>query len=246
MAAQNISGSANLLGINLKNAFNKQLKDQVRGKLDAYFTDMGKIYNSTLGASKLAAANRTIATAMRVAVLESYDERFSDHEVYRVGQNRLSGGVLRRALENPQMTQATTSGVALGNLAVLNAEAKHWYRLNFGTQGKDPLYPTPDIPLTFHGTRLGTITAGHKKADSFLMPLGVWGEGSGVGRFGDVGSGFGFYPTSKRKRRKPSDIAGRRFFDAGVVALAETMPIVYEDLVLQFVKLASKGKGPLA
>lgn len=54
---------------------------------------------------------------------------------YREGKGRFPGGI-GRAVRNPRFGRADETGIYFADEEILNREAIHWRRLNFGTQGR--------------------------------------------------------------------------------------------------------------
>lgn len=245
------------IALNMSAAIQAAMAEQMKAQTGAYIRAMGKAMINMVGdEDNFVKAHEVVANRAREAVLDSYDAKFSDHKEYRVGQGRLSGGVLRRALEEPSMFTGDARGINIGDRSILNKEAKHWYRLNYGTSGVAPLTPAVSPVLKFGGGTVTTLTDASPRSKPFHMPVGFWRDGEfhvgdirAATRIGYGSARASLYATGDQKatRTKESNIAGRRFFDAGLVAITETLPEVYEDLLLQFADRANKeGKGALA
>lgn len=226
----------------------------------AFFNALNEYRSGKGGSRSIASANQRIMSQARDAVLASYDERVTSREhfaPYRVGENRNSGGALRRALEDPAMFVGTYNGLTFMNVAVLDREASHWARLNWGAgeRAGDGYTATP-VRLQVFGESLGALTPPTHPQPSFSIPRGLWvgsewqrsltsgHGGTHVVRWGNRAPGF--YPTSKEVFFPTRGIAARRFFDAAYASIAETMPIEYENLLHEWIDQAQRTAKGLA
>lgn len=253
--AQELSIEINKL---LKQALQKgilQAEDSFNDQRQVFFSAFEQYKSGRGGSRSLATANAELAKRAQEAVIASYDERVVAHEKlapYRVGGadggNRFSGGALRRALAHPDMFVGTYQGIAYMNISVLDQEAKHWARLNYGAGPEATQGPAPrDAHIQLFGQYLGVIKATTPFTSAgFKMPPGVW-VGSGAGN-GFEGAKWrsrppGFYPTAKRPLRFPPgrvlSIHGQRFFDAAGVSIAKNLSDVYADLIHEWTAQAS-------
>lgn len=159
-------------------------------------------------------ANRAIAEKMHIAVKNAFRARVENKKrvaSYRVGKGRLSGGALKRAVFHESQVKADGTGITYINQKLLNSEARHWARLNFGAGAagaKTVQRRTYD--LTFGGTRKGGPSAQgtkvkkvgfgslHGARPPFFMPLGIWGTEDEQGRIG-------------KGTQRPGSLGRRRF-----------------------------------
>lgn len=116
-----------------------------------------------------------IGTAARFALFRAYLGRPHARPIpsYRQG-DRQSGGELRRALSNPQMIRATPTGLFLINRDILDKEARHWRRLNFGAGGggrEGDLTPPGRFPVSGMGMLIGLEP---DPRPAFSIPPGFW------------------------------------------------------------------------
>lgn len=217
----------------------------------AFFAALNEYRAGKGGSRSIASANQRIMASARTAVLESYDERVTsrEHFIYRVGENRNSGGALRRALEDPAMFVGSYGGLTFMNVAVLDREASHWARLNWGAgERAGSGYSSTPVQLQVFGHSLGVLTPPTHVQPGFNIPKGVWVGGEratgGIVKWGNRAPGF--YPTSREVFFPTAGIAARRFFDAAYEAIAQTMPIEYDNLLHEWIDQASRTAKGLA
>ena len=235
-----------------RGAFEIQIHDAIRAAAGAsirkntnsYFVAMNSVLSKKIGGRQdMQKANTEIATKMRVAIVDSYQNRVTARErftPYRIGQNRFSGGALGRALGSPSMAVARADGIDFVDDALLDSQAAHWYRLNFGAGAKaTQLYTGRPVRVKL-GRNLGSIRMNDPPSAPFSMPFGLWERGQ-------TGRSPGFYPLRRALVVPTEGIAGRRFLDAGLHAFAREFPPAYEALVEKWVTEAhNAAKGPLA
>lgn len=221
------------------------------------------------GSRALQSANQRIVDAMRTEVLAAYDESVRPGNGYRTNDGtkwpRYGNGALRRALASPNMFVASYSGISFINQTVLDHEAKHWARLNFGAyplrghEGSPPARPGPSpVSLQLFGETVGAIRPyGHPSA-AFGIPPGIW-VGANVRRSAkgkSAGSTMrwrnkpaGFYPTASGPKKATAGITPRNFFAPAYRVLEEQFPIQYENLVREFadqaVSTLNRKNGPI-
>ena len=239
-----ISDAVFSLEIQIHDAFRQASAAGIAKASDHMFASMlGSIENSVISKTTFTKAHKRIAAEMKSSVLHSYDQRVTAREEfapYRIGRNRLSGGVLKRALRGAGMFVADGTSIGFINEGTMDSEAAHWRRLNFGAGGAAfDLYKGQQFVVQFGKTRLGKIGSTQEPSGDVLMPQGYWSKG---------GKQLpGFYPTGQVADRMTKGIPGRRFLDAGLKAFARELPIAYEDLLVQFkdkaVKTAATGSG---
>lgn len=152
----------------------------------------------------LARIHEDVANEAHRLVLDAYDRTVgANHPSYREGQGRLVG-MMRRALESPEIILAQRDGIIFGNTAILDRTAAHWRRLNFGAgQRGAERYPQP-APLILDGARLGgqflRFDQGGPSAP-FSMPRGFWfGAGGELAKPGG-GTGQQFFPFGQGIRK---------------------------------------------
>ncbi len=151
---------------------------------------------------------------------------------YRTG-DRQSGGALRKALSNPEMFRATPTGLFLINREILDKEASHWRRLNFGAGqgGKEgDLTPPGRFPVTGLGMLIGLEP---DPRPGFTIPPGFWINGGTFHSASDERTGKDqFYIRSKssalgqsgrngiKSSKMTRGIAANNFLDAPIEMVA--------------------------
>lgn len=186
---------------------------------------------------------------------------------YRAGQQRLAGGVLRRALNRPDLIDAGPDGIRFINVTMLDQSARHWHRIAFGAasagQGS-----TVDFPITFGNLVIGSVGYSEPPSPGFRIPRGVWvsAEGGVVGAGVNPRGSDAFYPASlargldvyrnQRARSRRASIsasqqtggfAGRDFFAAGFRRISVELPRAYEQFYRElFEQFERTGGGVLA
>lgn len=195
-----------------------------------------------------------VAGLMRQSVMDAYVTEVEGRKVvdsYRAGQNRLPGK-LKPALSNPEMAVGTTRGINFINEGLLDREAKHWKRLNFGAQGTAVTNgPSPTFPVSLFGEQLFNIGLTEGPRPGFRMPAGLWRDSSGnVLRSGESADGGAlsippsihqFYPTSKRLFFPTRGIQGRHFLEAGLETLVRELPFAYDRLVTGWIERGTRA-----
>lgn len=224
--------------VGIQDAFRRAISEGLSDAMIAGIKEFGKSVNNVSGNRDLFfQANQALANSMHTAVLHSYDQtvtarkEFSSYRGSDPHWPRLVG-TLRRALESGELIVATPQGIAFINEDVLNAEAIHWQRLQFGA-GDRAGRPVVPVTIEFQGEPIGFLELTQAPRPAFFMPTGFWNDS-------------GFYPgRSGRKRTEPSGIGARRFLDAGLVAFQRDFPIVYGDLMVQIqLKTLNSVKAP--
>lgn len=117
-----------------------------------------------------------IGKAAQRSVLNAYDGRRNRRKVasYRTGgdprKSRYAGGALRRALASSDFFRATPDGLLFINVGILNKEARHWRRLNFGAGAAGGSAPG-SFPVDLFNVSLGLEA---DRRPSFTLPPGFW------------------------------------------------------------------------
>lgn len=208
----------------------------------AFVNSLNEYKSGKGGSRSLDSAHKNIAAEAQIAVLKSYDERVDQSHPYRIG-DRYSGGALRRALANPEMFVGSYQGIRYMNVAILNREAAHWARLNWGAGPKAASgYPIASaVALSVFGQTLGALVPSDHPQAGFGIPPGIWVGSEVSGRAVKWGSRpAGFYPTASGPMKQTEGIAARRFFDAATGSIAKTLPIEYENLLHAWVDQATR------
>jgi hypothetical protein len=178
-------------------------------------------------------AQRAIVTAFEAATADS-------PRSYRVGQGRLSGGILLDALKSSNMYSVDEDRVAFINENYLDRQAAHWYRLNFGAGTSE--VSNVSEPVRFFGKDSG-ISLGwsqRRASKSFKLPGGYFTKGE-------------FYIGSSISKREPGTtwtrgqparrIEGRHFLEPGIVVLARELPKGIEEVLESVTREAIDAGG---
>ncbi len=197
--------------------------------------------------SDLQKIHSNVAAGMRQSVKSSFEQSVKSYTgTYRVGQNRISGGALKRAITSDSLAVGTPTGIDFIDQGRLDTEAAHWRRLNygaFGTRVKDR--QVTKRPFKFDNVILYTIGLTDSPRPAFGMPPGRFTttEGKrisyepsrrGLDKFSPGGGG-----------RRPIPVTGgiraRNFLDAGIVRLTTDLPPAYTRLVKSWLNDAGKS-----
>lgn len=176
-------------------------------------------------------ANKAIAKQAQNAIVEGWRARLpAKSSPYRRGsdpnKDRLSGK-LGETLASAQMTRGTTArGISFLNVGVLNEEARHWYRVNYGAWGPRAILRRPkSYPVTVAGHTLFVLRDEAQPASNSWLPKRfIWTE-----------AGY-FEP-----RMGPATVhgGGHRaavFTDLGFQSLAENVGPVYDRTFRHWIK----------
>jgi hypothetical protein len=212
----------------------------------------------------LTAALGRAARNAQISMVNAYMEMVEGREGpasathYRHGRNRLSGGVLRAALDSNRFWDVTGTTLTWGDLDTLSSAARHWHRLAAGAgrrgQGIDD-----EVPLTVAEQVLGDIGFKSDPAAGFSMPRGFWyaPEGSHVG-WGENPAGsdifqpkrFSTSGTNLRHRGRPKrtrqtrGIRGHDFFKPGLETLASELGNELEQFAQDLVDIWLSAARP--
>lgn len=184
---------------------------------------------------------------------------------YRVGAGRLAGGKMLDALSSPEFVEAGPDGINFGNIAVLNAKAAQWHRLNFGAAGsRNSAGGAATFEVSFNNLVVAALALDDGPSPGFSLPKGffVSPEGNRVGfgqnppgadLFFPKKSGAGSSSYSSRSRsprgnsaRQTAGIEARHFFDAGLQRIATELGAAYLQYYKDLYEDAKRGVGPLA
>jgi hypothetical protein len=154
-----------------------------------------------------------------------------------------ASGALKRVIGDDNFYEATVQGIRFINTSLLNTEAKHWKRLNFGA-GSGAIAVPGKFQLDVGGQLIGeAIGLNPDPRIGFNMPPGFWlGPGGQHQAAGFAGSGV-FVPTGKWPRsKKKSGIVTTNFMDAGVKRLVREVGLQYTALLDDYVRaIANSG-----
>lgn len=204
-----------------------------------------------------------IAALMRTALIASYEERVEGEKhvpSYREGAGRYAGGALRRALSDPSMAIGDANGISYINRALLDTEARHWKRLNFGAGGAASQgFPGVGLLPVFLDERvLFYVGSEGKPRPAFTLPPGFWkdpGSGTWLGNQPVGGQGLsssihqffpgGFAARSLGASHHPTrGITARHFIDAGFEVLSNEFGIAIGTLFEKWSRAAAEEFHP--
>ncbi len=202
--------------------------------------------------STMARIHNEIGQAAKRSTVASYRYRVSSFKrtpSYRIG-DRLSGGVLQRALNSDNIYEASAEGIHFPNVTWLNSEAKHWARLNFGAgeAAGSAIYGNAKrkFSVTWDDVVIAQLGFTETKRPAFGIPPGFFVQGEAGRRGGRARSAGGaFYPTRQGPMRPTRGITPTNFLDAGLARIARELPLAYEDLFNEWWVQAQGKAGPL-
>lgn len=180
-------------------------------------------------------ANRQLAMGAQRAIEEGWHSRLPVRAPgYRMGldpnHDRLSGA-LGLALANPEMTKGTTDrAIAFINNTLLNQEARHWYRVNYGAYGPKASPRRPKaFPVTVDGHALFVLRDEAEPAPNSWLPRGYRTEGKSW-----------FAPTPLHGENKADVVGGGHraalFTDLGYQHVATNLDPVYDNMFRRYIK----------
>lgn len=194
---------------------------------------LGKIFEKPrLDGPRRKRLHDDIGRRAQQAVLNAYAQTVTARKrtpSYRLG-DRYAGGRLRAAIASSSFYEATPRGLTFINRDVLDREAKHWHRLNFGAGarggGGRRLYE-----IRWGGLVAATIGFDDGPSKAFGLPEGFFlgPEGRPVPWGSAPRSSQPFVALRKPQRFPTSGIAARRFLDTGVATIARMLPRAYQD-----------------
>jgi hypothetical protein len=227
--------------------------------------EVARIFEQGVGAEVRTRAHRTLAEDAQASILKSYDQvvtrrkgpagftNYRAKDFRKVRNQRLAGGILRRALGSRRMISYDEDGFAFINVDVLDAEAAHWARLNAGA-GRAGRGSRRRFQVEFSGLVAGSFGADMAPSAAFLIPRGYWwepGGGPAVAPGGAPPGSSEFYPLGEgprhrntgtgtmrgregrvgyQKPRMTGGIEARNFLDAGYQTVADKLGDTYERM----------------
>lgn len=224
------------LKVDIVDKFSQAVRGGVRGATNSVVAAAVAFNNLKGNEAEMLDMHRQVANSMRRAMLTSFGQTVTANKTfggrfYRVGQNRYSGGTLKRALQDPGMAVATARGISYVNQTKLNAEARHWQRLNFGALGTEVHNrPARQFRFLFDDVTVFTLRFRAGPRPAFFLPVGMFitPEGTRVGRSSARTGLDMFQPTKKQVAVFPTrGIEARNFLDAGLAPLAVELPAMY-------------------
>lgn len=199
---------------------------QTDRQIDDVITTLGQALDQKkIPSEKMFKANVAIAEKAHAAVVAGWYSRLPRKTW--LGSTKHLHGYLGRALADPNNTAYTTDRViSFVNTELLDREAPHWYRVNYGAAG----------------SRFGE----GRKAKRFVMEL----NGSTFASFTDdlrpdpiswipvrrfVDSDGNLFPLSRAVERSPYGARAARFFDLGHAVVAKETPRAYEAVWREYI-----------
>lgn len=168
---------------------------------------------------RMRAANIRIAEMAHASVVRGWRSRLPAHTPPGGSEKHLSGH-LGRALADPGMTLYTTADyISFINTDILDSEAEHWYRVNYGAAGSR--YSEGRKPSRFV-VQLGGSAIGSFRDDRPPDPKSWLPK---VFVMHDDGS---LFPKSTEVRPSDSGARAAHFFDLGYAKIVREAPRIYE------------------
>lgn len=197
----------------------------------------------------LAKANKHLASLMRAAVVQAYQDNVLAEAVpsYRAGQGRYPGALLA-VLQRQNFAVGSREGVGfMPESALGQKNVQFWARLNFGALPAVDSRARPVARVQFGSNQGASFALTSPPRPGFSVP-----ETPAIGGYFNKAGQFhiGFPARGNRKGKilispKPSEhgIGARRFMDAGLVALANNFGEVYHVEIQEAGrKAAARGK----
>jgi hypothetical protein len=253
--------------VRIVNAVKFELGAAVREALIAGYVSMGgplKDYleSATHGLrdpSNLEAVHKQVGKRAQDAMVRSYDQRVTaragpasrSDPHYKTRRTRLSG-TLRNALKADSHVDVKGGTLTFLDPGLLDKEAAHWYRLNFGAGERGRRGQAGLFDLIVNGEFVGAL--GFKTGPSkspVIMPAGFFISADGklqrrnAARLG-LDAFFPRPPGGGGIASRPivtQGIEARRFIDTGVRTLARELPKAWDDMIRESFAQA-KGFSP--
>ncbi len=224
--------------------------------VDGQLRTMAHAFDSRNDREEFRAIHQRVGELAQDSVLRSYDQLVTAREGpasrlhYRSGEDRLPN-TLRRALARPNLFEASPDGLRWINVAMLNREAAHWHRINFGARSAGG-GSNAEFEVTFNNLVVGFLAYNEPASPGFSLPPGFWmdSEGNRV-PFRRAGAADRFFPASQRpagfrgpasKARQTAGIEAKNFLDAGLRRIGEEFPLGYEQHYKKIVNKLSTGQ----
>lgn len=223
-----VTQGAHSIRVGAANAITKGLR-AFGEELPGILRDLERALNlKGIPRSWLESANLRVAESAQRAVVAQYESRLPRHShPYRPvgvtpGRGRLVGR-LGAALSSPSMTANTTDRVvSFVNTSVLNEEAEHWHRINYGTGALAE--PAQSFPVTVGSARIGALRDPGRPAPYNLLPrFFVWGVADE------------FFPRSgPGEMRAGRGSRAAHYLDAGFEATAKGIGPAYTQMLVEY------------
>lgn len=228
----------------------------VNRQLGAFFE---RVSRDLVASPQLARVHQEVGERAQRAILNSYAQRVTAREgpasrfnaAYRNRRSRFGGGALRSALAHPGHVEAGQTYLRLLDIDILDTEAAHWYRLNFGAGPRGRETRSAVFQMILDGRPIGPIgfTTGPSRSP-VILPAGFFlnMEGSRQGRDASRRGEDAFFPAGGAagvgargrplRARVTAGIAGRNYLDAGLRTLARDLPRAYDETFRQILAAA--------
>jgi len=195
---------------------------------------------------KIVEVNKLIAAEVHAAVIEAYEAVEAGSTRYEDQRPSRLSGKLGEVIRGEDFVMADENGIHYVNEANLNAEARHWRRLNFGTVGKPSA--NGQFSVEFAGRSLGTIGFRDQQGPDPKTPYGFFLEGgswvSPKSEYAGASTGNPFKPGKAPEGKSAwfptAGIKGKHFLDRGLEVLAEQLPRQYDQYLRDAIREGGK------
>ncbi len=253
--------------LELRRGFIEAIKAQ-GAAVDGQLRAMAHAFDSRNDREEFRAIHQRVGALAQDSVLRSYDQLVTAREGpasrthYRAGQDRLPK-TLRYALARPNFFEATADGLRWVNVAMLNREAVHWGRINFGARGAGE-GSTAEFEVTFNNLVVGFLAYNEPARPGFSIPPGFWmgSEGQRVAAGANARGADRFFPAGQRPAgigglkgqahgrrqqwRQTAGIEAKNFLDAGLLTIGKQFPLGYEQYYKKIVSKFTTGQRQIA
>lgn len=214
--------------------------------LGAMFEEIIKNTTGVAGMASIQKVHKDAGERAQRAIVNAYAQRVTarrgiasrNDPAYRGRTTRLAG-TLRKALQNDKHVRVSGSTIFFIDRDLLDEEAKHWYRLNFGVGRRGARSKQGSFPLLIGGVEVAelALTSGPSQKPMF-MPRGFFvnSEGKRERRDASRRGLDAFFPAGEGGRAGVRGATGtprviltqgieaRNYLDTGLRRLAEELP----------------------
>lgn len=253
--------------LELRRGFIDAIKAQ-GAAVDGQLRAMAHAFDSRNDRAEFQRIHQRVGELAQDSVLRSYAAKVTGREGpasrthYRGGQNRLPN-TLRKALANPKLFEATPDGLRWVNISMLDHEAAHWHRLNFGAVGRGQ-GSSAHFKVTFNNLVLATLGYDEGPSPGVFLPPGFWlgSDGQRVAAGASARGADRFFPGGQRpagirglkgqehgrrqRIRQTAGIEAKNFLDAGLKRIADEFPKGYEQHYQNIVHKFTTGQRRIA
>lgn len=228
--------SGNEIVVSVQRAIANGITDALGSTVPKVVKSFGEFLSKDRLRTQFQAANIKIAQGAQKAYVIAYQNRTPRRETqYRVGdRKRLSGGRLLAALNSEKNIAGTNSRrISLIDTVHMKNEARHWQRLNFGSEegrGGEPKVYTVKI----EGQPVTQLQLPSMRGKAVMMPAGFW-TAPGTGRDGprvpfQKGGDDEFYPKTVRAMIPTQGIKATHYLDKGIQYVAAKTGPAYQKI----------------